>query len=1510
MPLRPEAASRRLQLAMARGEVPFREGHSVYLNRIEGQVRLRTADGTLTSAGREYIERGGDERLTHLIPPNAETFRRGQQVLAHSIPDLIGARHAFRVHTERPSGEHALTHAGRLFRGPEVNEYVVHVPVWVRYKRGDDGWSQPYERQEVRGADGRRVPGSYFTIPMDNIEGLQANADYADAGEAGFAHIKAATAAWIRQQPRNEDGEVVLWQESQTYYFAKPDEDIAAKPGWSFDLAQTVRTHGRPQTHVLLNLPRRGTIDMPDEMWGKMKLLPEAVRDYRSEGLNCVVQQIAVAFRERFDARAGSSRDNGRRSEQQVAQFSVEDVEWHLDLIHESLYPGYYVDERGNRRDPPRVARTEVPQSLDEFAQAWTGYMQRGKRYSFKELRAVVDKGNGKRYGIMGKPFHDAIKRNFAVGDLLKSYQHFFSGYPELYTVYGDFVAATHYHYDGEDEDRWNEPKAAPYTHAGWRELGPNSAMIIELCRRLGRRCRIIHNDICIYDFVPDTPGPDSMVVWAVWGDHVFFYKDSAGAQTLKVRRPKDDGEPVLQSRNELDGDAAYRRVEFKDMVEWDLDCFTQRLREKVPTTFWTAHIAEAADELRAQGVQFYASWRDQNHMKALSVPLGAKSCIRVKQVALYPELLGDICAAAERKFGAPFPYYGEEVGGLAARITEYLCMQHRPRRKPECEPAGLCSVCGDPLGAEYELHHPVQPLRGGDPEAVVPIHPECHAWITGLQKMGSYSAGAMSFYSELSPRETEIWEQTPKPRQLCWGDGGRGKKVYCVDVKNCRPNMLYSTKRLPIQGPMDEPEPFCVDRFEEYDYLHVDRYPLRPYRAGDDLTDVVPYQGRQRYHVDVVKYMLDKGVITFDDIVYGVKASRFLAPEVLRKAFETLQELVEAAWSPDYETERFTLKGAKKTFVLACIGTMNRPPATEWVARRSAEACDLPNATVITIDLCGKKLPTRKVPRRVYDNRSALPIGLIALQKEICAVDFAARRTRFLGMPIHGMVVDCVLYSGKWTGMLREQLQDGAKYGFTYDFKETFTVPSCPQGKAKRAPPPPPVRPWVCCDEQDAVEVARLRDQVELFTIMKRGGLSFDITRRIAEFLGDNPLVLGAEDVMRQLAVIIASNGGALVTGKPGTGKTKLLKELIETWRAMHAVNFICGAYTHAASRLMPKGRTLEHWRRAYARKVPPNTVLAIDEVNMVGISFLATLARMMRLGTKFVLMGDFEGQELPIFDGWPCARIGDTDLVRQLGSSLHITLSRNRRYEDDRLWLVICRLYDNLDNPRCVEELQKVYPWQGERPDLVLVKSHWKRRRVNAFLNQQDSDGVLIESVGKLKGTAMQPQPMFVKPGMILMGCAAGCKRILSGLEYAVVSADAHAVVVSMREPWRTSDELRATMSAKSLAAVRLLEDEISLTHEETSRWLRLAYAATYYSIEGRTIPQRTVLLLDTASTFFTNRNLIVGVSRAKEGRQVKIPTPGQEQIWLAGMPNVPEEVDRGAPEEDFEPDEAEEL
>ena len=126
-----------------------------------------------------------------------------------------------------------------------------------------------------------------------------------------------------------------------------------------------------------------------------------------------------------------------------------------------------------------------------------------------------------------------------------------------------------------------------------------------------------------------------------------------------------------------------------------------------------------------------------------------------------------------------------------------------------------------------------------------------------------------------------------------------------------------------------------------------------------------------------------------------------------------------------------------------------------------------------------------------------------------------------------------------------------------------------------------------------------------------------------------------------------------------------------------------------------------------------------------------------------------------------------------------------------------------------------------------------------------------------------------------------------------------------MSLRPPWRTSDKDRAALDAKALAETQRAEDNIELSHEETGQWLRLAYAVTFYAIEGRTIPYRTILVLDTANRFFTNRNLMVGISRAKEGRAVKIPTPDQEAVWLAAMPEVPDEVEKSAPEEDFEPE-----
>ena len=63
------------------------------------------------------------------------------------------------------------------------------------------------------------------------------------------------------------------------------------------------------------------------------------------------------------------------------------------------------------------------------------------------------------------------------------------------------------------------------------------------------------------------------------------------------------------------------------------------------------------------------------------------------------------------------------------------------------------------------------------------------------------------------------------------------------------------------------------------------------------------------------------------------------------------------------------------------------------------------------------------------------------------------------------------------------------------------------------------------------------------------------------------------------------------------------------------------------------------------------------------------------------------------------------------------------------------------------------------------------------------------------------------------------------------------------------------------------------IELTHQQTIQWLRLPYAFTYYTVQGRTLKNRQIVLEDKHNRYFTTRNFIVGMSRATDETLVHI-------------------------------------
>ena len=452
-----------------------------------------------------------------------------------------------------------------------------------------------------------------------------------------------------------------------------------------------------------------------------------------------------------------------------------------------------------------------------------------------------------------------------------------------------------------------------------------------------------------------------------------------------------------------------------------------------------------------------------------------------------------------------------------------------------------------------------------------------------------------------------------------------------------------------------------------------------------------------------------------------------------------------------------------------------------------------------------------------------------------------------------------------------------------------------CPKNTQKRKPRPG-IRPrkleWTCVDETDDAKISELYKQSLLQThVANTTGLPDGVSGLIAEFVGDDwRMPAKAEaDARTKLLEVIVRRGRALTTGYGGTGKTEFMKALLKLWKKREPkVNFVLAAFPHTAARLMGAGNTLAHVLNSHRYGPPANTVYVIDEISQVPMSMLSVIARGVHLGARFVMLGDFEGQFLPIADGWSSSRpVRDTELVKDLAGCLHVRLTTNWRCRDDPAHFErYVGLYPYADaSPDVVRakvrEVQRHYRWNKQRQvDIYLVISHRKRRAVNRKLNlERDAmDGVYIPSVGGVNGLSSQPQAMWLRPGMSVLGCSGTRKKVINGCEYIVAAVTADTVTVDMHADYHTGNDK--------------MERGVVLTHPEASKWLRLAYARCYYPTQGRTLRDAVVMLLDTGHRHFGMRHLIVGLSRVPKSSDLIIPSAAQELEFAAELPDVPDE------------------
>ena len=453
-------ARKRLHTAFGRGDVPYVHNDIVYIGRGLPPLKLRSKNGEITTAGHAYggllDARGGvgPEEHLNIFPRNARVTQRGRQEYAENRE---GQRRLLR--TFHPgTGEHAYTRHGREFFD-ESRNFIVHMPVKVRWRRKNGDYSEAYTHQ----ANGERE-----TIPLSLEQmqemGLHLRFPELETRGGDTTILRRGVEEYLRHlaaDPRNldrETGELIVGEGSAAMYTVVPSE-IGNWVGWQFD--EEVLDEQTHRTEVFLNRPSSGSPRPPDDLWNLEGLHKEAWIDYRSEGKNCVAQQLAICLGE------------GR------SKLTIQEIEQQFDELLEELWPG--------GQAPPEL----VDPALLPFAKAWQFYFKRVNTRPLEWLRRKVKCGHFIRdTGLMGANFHSLISE---IG-----YSGFFSrnGFS---LVDGQVSFAPELELSQEEREDLDEQrslsKAPLYTEGGWRQVGVTSQMVVGLCERLGRKVRIIHND-------------------------------------------------------------------------------------------------------------------------------------------------------------------------------------------------------------------------------------------------------------------------------------------------------------------------------------------------------------------------------------------------------------------------------------------------------------------------------------------------------------------------------------------------------------------------------------------------------------------------------------------------------------------------------------------------------------------------------------------------------------------------------------------------------------------------------------------------------------------------------------------------------------------------------------------------------------------------------------------------------------------------------------------------------
>jgi energy-coupling factor transporter ATP-binding protein EcfA2 len=334
-----------------------------------------------------------------------------------------------------------------------------------------------------------------------------------------------------------------------------------------------------------------------------------------------------------------------------------------------------------------------------------------------------------------------------------------------------------------------------------------------------------------------------------------------------------------------------------------------------------------------------------------------------------------------------------------------------------------------------------------------------------------------------------------------------------------------------------------------------------------------------------------------------------------------------------------------------------------------------------------------------------------------------------------------------------------------------------------------------------------------------------------------------------------ILGGGSCLISGPAGSGKSTLVRSIIEELKKTKSVALISKTHVAADNMSIPDlaGVTADAWTRRHILHGTYAGAVWLDEWTTLDMQQYTLLNALTFGSCQFIVSGDANqmGSCFSSFRGVPidADQIGQSQFFHALCGGTRCLLTECKR-SDKTLFNWFTSIGEggsrfDLTLAQQVKEARRDFPKRGDARWHLCI-SHAKRKAINRreMLRLKPVDAMFYPKVAA-PGMTSEPQDLWLWPGIEVFACTRSVtKGLKNGMLYTIMSVGEQTI----------------------------LEGNIVLSKEEATKYLRPSFAQTYASSQGLTLEGR-VQLCDSSNKHYTSRMLLMGLSRAREASLVQV-------------------------------------